>query len=247
MRRIVGAVCVIALLAAAVPARGADDVKVRAIIEKAIKAHGGADMLKKYKANIAKNKGIYYGMGDGIDFTSTHWLQLPDRMRTDVEADNFIFSQAINGDKGWRQFGDSAEDLDKEAIAEQKEDLNARRIAHLSNLLDKEYKLSALADAKVGDRPAVGVRVERKGFRDVSLYFDKENGRLLKSERRAKNLMMGGEEFTEETLYQDYRKVDAVLIAHQIIVNHDGKKIVESKVKEIKLYEKLDDKDFAKP
>ena len=46
-------------------------------------------------------------------------------------------------------------------------------------LTDKTYPLTGAGEAKVNDRPAVGVKVTARGHRDVTLYFDKESGLLL--------------------------------------------------------------------
>lgn len=252
MKRIMTAVCGIALLAVVSPARASDDdAKLRDIVNKAIKAHGGADKLKKYKASVTKIKGKFYGMGEGIDYTGTTSLQLPDRLNAMVEADaggmTFKFRRIVNGDKGWMQFNDTTQDLEKEMLTEIKEELNSARVTHLTYLLDKDYTLSALGDGKVGDRATVGVRVQRKGYRDVNLYFDKENSRLLKSQRRVKDIMMGGTEYTSDTFYRDYKNVDGMMIAHKVVINRDDKKFIDGEATEVKVYEKLDDKVFAKP
>jgi hypothetical protein len=107
--------------------------------------------------------------------------------------------------------------------------------------------LSPLGEVKVGDRPAIGIRVEHKGYRDVNLFFDKDKAFLLKMETRGKDVMQGGQEFTSTTLYQDYKKVEGMMIPHKAIIQHDGKPYVEGEVTEVRLSEKHDDSLFAKP
>ncbi len=251
MRKIVGIVCVAGLLAVAYPARGQDDAQLREIIAKAIKAQGGAENLTKLKASVSKTKGKFYGMGEGIDYTGETSSQLPDRIRTEVEGDvggqKFKFAQVVDGDKGWTKFGDNTEEMSKEMLAEAKEQMNVAQIDHLVALTGKDYKLSTLGESKVGDRTAVGVRVERKGYRDVSLYLDKENSQILKIETRGKDLMQGGKEYTSETFYSDYKKVEGLMVPHTILIKRDGNKYVEAEITEVKVAEKLDDGVFAKP
>src|SRR5437763_162835 len=103
------------------------------------------------------------------------------------------------------------------------------------------------ADAKVEGKDGVALRVEHKDHRDVSLHFDKKDGLLLKTETRAKNPMAGDKEFTAETLYADYKKVDDVPVAHKVTVKRDGKLFVESESSDVKVAEKLDDSNFDKP
>jgi outer membrane lipoprotein-sorting protein len=251
MRTIAGSCCVLAVLVSAVPARAPEDAQLREVVAKAIKAHGGADNLKKFKASVTTSKGKFYGLGDAVEYTGETSLQMPDRSRNMVEGkvgDNeFKFVQVINGDKGWTKLNDNTEEMSKEALAEAREQMNLARITHLTVLTDKDYKLSSLGDAKVGDRPAVAIRVEHTGFRDVSLFFDKENHLLLKSEVRGKDLMKGGEEYTAETLYGDYKKFEGLMAAQKITIKRDGKLYVEGESTEIKFSEKLDDSVFEKP
>ncbi len=251
MRRIVG---VVALLTAIGPVRADDDAKLRAVIDKAIKETGGAEKLSKFKGSASKSKGKFYGPpagGEGIEYTGATSLQLPDRIRTEVDSEfngqKFKFVQVVNGDKGWILFGDQTHEMSKEMLAEAREQMNTANIVHLAVLSSKDYSLSALGEMKVGDRQAIGVRVERKGFRPVSLFFDKENGLLLKTETRGKDPMRGGEEFTAETIYGDYKKVEGVRIAHKVTIKRDGKPFVDAEVTEVKLSEKLDESVFDKP
>lgn len=251
MRTIAGSCGVLAVLVFLSPVRADDDAGLRKIVAKAIEAHGGADNLKKFKASVTNSKGKFYGFGDGLEYTGETSLQLPDRICTKVESkigdDAFKFTQIVKGDKGWTKLNDKTDEMSKEALAEAREQMNAARIAHLSVLTEKEYKLSSLGDSKVGDRAAVGIRVEHAGYRDVSLFFDKENNLLLKSETRGKDLMRGGDEYTAETLYGDYKKSNGVMSARKITIKRDGKLFVEAENKEVKFSEKLDDSVFDKP
>ena len=251
MRTIAGSCCVLAVLVFLAPARADEDAKLGEVVARAIKAHGGADNLKKFQASVIRTKGKFYGAGEGLDYTGETSVQLPNRIRTQVEGkvgDNeFKFVQVVNGDKGWTRLNDDTNEMNKEALAESREQLNAMTITHLVVLNDKGYKLSALGEAKVGDRPVIGIRVARDGFRDVSLFFDKENNLLLKSETRGKDLMRGGEEYTAETLYGDYKKVEGLMAAQKLTIKRDGKLYVEAEATNIKFSEKLDDSVFAKP
>ena len=137
--------------------------------------------------------------------------------------------------------------MDKEQLAEAKQGQHASIVTRLSPEVFKTAKLESLGEVKVGDKPALGVRVEVKGYRGVSLFFDKETHLLVKSETRGKDVINGGEEFTTETLYSDYKKVDGVQLAYKVTINRDGKKLVESEITEHKAVEKIDASQFAKP
>ena len=51
-------------------------------------------------------------------------------------------------------------------------------------LRDADFQLSPAGEVKVNDRPALGLRVSRKGWPDVNVYFDKESGLVVKAATR---------------------------------------------------------------
>jgi outer membrane lipoprotein-sorting protein len=251
MRKLLGVWCVAGLLAGGA-VRADDAADVKAVLDKAIAAHGGADNLTKYKAVSMHIKGKLHGViGDSVDVTGEIASQLPDRLRFEmsltVMGTDLKITQVVKGDKGWVAVNDMIMELTKEQMAEAREQMHVAGVTRLVVLRDKAYKLSPLGDSKVEGKDAVGLRVEHKDRRDVSLFFDKKTGLLLKSETRGKDPMAGDKEFTAETLYDDYKKVDGFPVAHKVTVKRDGKLFVESESSDVKVAEKLDDSTFEKP
>jgi hypothetical protein len=252
MMRFVSAGCVtVFLLAVGVTARADDQKDLKDLIDKAVKAHGGADNIAKEKAVVFKAKGKFYGIGEeGIPYTGTWSMQQPDRIRVEIDGEvagqSFKFISVYDKDKGWIAVGEMLMDADKEHLAESREEMHAVRMAQLRGLTDKDCKLSPVGEVKVNDKPAIGVRVEYKGYQDVTLFFDKETNVLVKSERRAKDAD-SGKEFAAETFYSDYKKANGVLTAHKHIINRDGKIYVDHEITEIEVKDKLDDSLFKKP
>jgi hypothetical protein len=244
MRKIAAVVGVISLFTFILLVRAGDDAKVRDLIARAIKAHGGAENLDKWKASTLKTKGKILD----LDYTAQTSIQLPDRTRTEARSHLGKLLQVIDGDKGWIQLGGgTTRECVKEEVAEMREQLNAMRIARLTVLTDKEYKLTLAGEEKIDGRPAIGVRVEHAGYRDVYLYFDKENNLLAKIQTRIKDPLRGGEEVVAETWYGDYKKVNGVMTAHKFTIKYDGKVYNDGEVVEAKYAEKLDDSVFEKP
>ena len=238
------------LLAVAGPVR-ADDEAARKVIDKAIKAHGGAKNLAKFNAVTFTMKGKFYGMSDdGMDFSGEWSLQRPDKIKLEISVDasgmTVKFVQVVNGNKGWTQVMGTTQELDKDAMAEAKENFYAERVKTLAPLTGKGFKLEPLGEAKVGKREAVGVKVSHKGHRDVNLYFDKKTSLLLKAERRAKD-PMAGTEFTQADLYDDYKEVEGIQHARKLTILRDDKKFVTGVLSDYKPLEKLDNDVFAKP
>ncbi len=225
--------------------RADDKDDIKAILEKAIKAHGGEEKLTKEKAVTMKIKGKFYGMGEeGIDYTLDVSIT-PTKKRIDLEASGFKFLQVFNGEKGWKKFGDDVSDMDKDDIAEFKEQLYQDKVGTLVPLLkDKDFKLSSLGEAKIDKKPAVGIKVSSKDHRDIDLFFDKDTGLLVKTEATVKDM---GQEYKQESIMSDYKEFDGRKVPTKILINRDGKKFVDGETLEYKHHEKLEDNVFGKP
>lgn len=226
-------------------ASGADDqASARAVIDKAIKAAGGEKNLAKFNAHTWKEKGTYHGMGEGVPYTGKYAVQWPGQFRMEIEN---VFIIVLDGDKGWISAQGTTKEMDKDQLAEQKEGLYAGWVTTLLPLKDKAFTLAPLGESRVENRPAVGIRVSRKDHRDVNLFFDKESGLLLKTERRARAEEQGGKEVTQEVYLQDYQKIEGANIPKKIVIKRDGKPFVEAENQDLKIADKLDKSVFAKP
>jgi hypothetical protein len=230
--------------------RAADDVKD--VINKAIKAHGGKETMKKLVAAKATNKGkiTLPGVGE-TDFKQEVAYMLPDKFKESIELDiggmKIEVVTIANGDKlSMEQNGKEIKLTDgiKKALKDARYMLKISRLVPLVE--DKAYKLESLGEIKVEDKPTLGVRVTSKGEKDVNLYFYKNSGLLAKIEYRSVNPMTETE-YTEERIVVEYqeKKVDGVAVPKTVLVKHDGKQFLKAEV-DMKYLEKVDDSEFSK-
>lgn len=226
--------------------------KAEAIVQKAIKAHGGEAKVAKLRTMRIKAEGmatLARGQPDVLFIVEDVW-QMPDRYKTSssfhVGDQKVAQTQAIVGDKGWIQMNGQTQDMPKEAIAEMKEQKYGEDLDRLAFLKDRSIELSTIAPIEVGGRPAVGLLAKSKGHRDVKLYFDKASGLLVKREQRVLD-SASGKEVRQEVLFSDYQEKEGVKHYRKIAAFRDGKKLIEAKVTEMTFFDKLDDKVFAKP
>ena len=238
------------VLAVAVPARADDAADAKALVEKAVKAHGGQDKLEKFAGHTTKFKGKFHGMGQMLDMSGEIAVQGSDKHRLDVEVEvggmKFRFVAVLNGDKAWKRMGDATTESDKDEVAEAKAQAYASWVSTLAPLKDKQFTLATLGETKVNDKPAVGVKVSSKGQRDIDLYFDKTTMLLVKTETRVKD-DGSGQEVTEENYPSEYKDLQGTKQAMKFTVKRDGKLFVEGEATDLQLAEKLDASVFAKP
>jgi len=237
------------LLLSAASVRAADDAN--AILDKAIKAHGGADKLNadKDKAEVTKSKGTIELMGQSIPFTEETTVQtnrIKSVLKLTASGKAVTQTTVYNGEKAWVNILNMTSELEGKMLDEVKEEIYLEQVSRLTTLKDKPYELSSAGEVKVNGRPALGIKVASKGHREVTLFFDKETGLLAKAERKAVDPTTE-KEFTEERIVTDYQEKDGRKIPKKAVVNRDGKKFIEAEVVETKTHDKFPDSEFAKP
>ena len=241
-----------ALLVSANLGRSGDDKELRAVIDKALTAHGGEANLAKFKAQIIKGDGKSYATGDPIDFNWELTAQNEKQFRLGLDLKimglDLKITTVVNGNKGWEKANDDVKEMPADEVAEQNEQMHANQVIGLLPLKNKDYTLASLGDVKVGDQPVVGVRVSKKGHRDVNLFFDKAKGHLVKSEYIVKDLKTSGDkELTQTMLYSDYKEFQGTQQPTRLVMERDGKKFAEMRMSEIQLLETVDNSTFDRP
>lgn len=233
----------------AAPLSAAERDKALAVIDDAIRAHGGADKLAATKTMTRSSKGVMHLFGKENAFKADTAFQLPDRYRDAIviEADGLKtpLTIVVNGDQGWNASAGMVAELGKTRVAEVREEmLYVVQLSTLLPLRDKSFELAPLPESKVLGLPALAVKVVSKGHSDAVLYFDKESRLLIKLERKAQE---GGLGSNKEYYYRDHRDFDGLKMATKYIELMNGKKSIEMTIESYKFPEKIDEKVFGKP
>lgn len=252
MRRAILALSAVCLLSALVHPVQADE-KAKAVIDKAIQAVGGEAKLAKFNAANMKIRATEKRGGNEVVMDMDLTMQGLDRIRWEVEIERmgmrmtalFVF----NGDQAWGKQGDKVEDLPPEVLTEFKKLLSSFRVVQtLGTLKDKAVTSTLLGESKVGERPAVGIRLSRPNDADTDLFFDKETGLLLRLETK---MMAGpGAEGTLEILYADYKEIGGIKHFSKLTLKRTGGERMdemEAELNELKPLEKVDEGLFARP
>lgn len=221
-----------------------------AILDKAIQALGGEGKLSKAKVISWKAKGTITFMGSDNPVSTQTTVQSLDHIRQEFEGEfggmPIKALSVLADDKGWREFGGNRLEMDKEAVANEKRSIYLTVIPiTILPLKDKAFKVEALGEEKVGDRPAVGVKATGPDGKEFSLYFDKESGLPVKLV--AKVIGFVGEEFTQETTFSDYKEMAGIQKATKIQSKRDGERFIEQEITEFKIHEQVDPKVFTEP
>lgn len=106
---------------------------------------------------------------------------------------------------------------------------------------DPAAKLTPAGRAEVAGRPAVGVRVVRVGWPDMTLWFDAQTHRLARRDDQAPGAV------PRETLYSEYTERDGVWRPTRVEVRVAGKKTAEGVIADHRHYERLDPALLTRP
>ena len=222
-----------------------------AIVDKAIQAHGGAEKLNSMKGFKTKVKGsVEVPVAGTIHFTQESMAlisgKVKDVMDMDVNNMKINVTTVFDGTKGWIVANGQTTEMDEKLLGTMKDTAYMMGLGKILVLKDPSYKLTALGEVKVNNRPAVGIKVASEGHKDVNLYFDKETGLLSKMEHRTTD-PMSGQEISEERIIVEYQDADGFKTAKKAEVLHDGKKFMEAEVLQVKFVDSIDDSEFKKP
>jgi hypothetical protein len=232
------------------PARAADDKDAQAIVDKGIQALGGADRLGALKAATWKSKGTLTINDSDNAISSQVTVEGLDRFRQEFEGEfngNTVKGiTVVDGGKGWRKFGDNSQELDKEALANQKRAMYLQWVpVALVPLKGKGFKVETAGEEKVGDKPAAVLKVTGPDGKDFRLSFDKESGLPVRLVAKVAGFMSG--EFEQETTFSAYKDFGGIKKATKVSSKRDGQKFLEGEITDFKALDKVDPKTFAEP
>jgi hypothetical protein len=250
MKPILGVVLAIFLMSGLGSQSRAADPDPSTIIDKAIKALGGEEKLNKFATATWKVKGKLTFNDNESEFTGQGTAQGLDHYRSEFDSEfngNPVHGvTVVNGDKGWRKFGDMVMEMDGDAVTNEKRSLYLQIVpTTLVPLKGKGFKIQSATEEKIGDKPAVSLKITGPDGKDFSLSFD--NGSGLPVKLVARVLGFDGSEFTQETTFSNYKDFDGIRRASKVESKRDGDRFVDVEITEYKKLDKVPADTFAEP
>jgi hypothetical protein len=228
----------------------ADNPPVTQVLDKAIKAMGGEERLGRLHAFSAKAKGKVILEGGSNPISSETTVEGLDHFRSQFEGEfngNKVEGVTVlNGDKGWRKFGDQNMEMEPDAVKNEKRTIYLMVVpASILPLKSKDFKVESAADETVRGKPAAALKVTGPDGKDFTLYFDKESG--LPVRMIAKVVGWMGDEYTQDVSYGDFKDFDGVKRASKVTIKRDGEDFVEQEITDFKPLEKVPAEKFSEP
>lgn len=244
------------------PARAGDSAAARALIEEAIRAHGGETALAKWPVVTAKTEGIFHGYERTLVFffTCEETMHGAEQFRSVLDGkitvpngkpnpQKFRIINVLDGKRGWiKMAGDGKQDTQECTPAQLLELQESAYVNWLTTLLPLKgqgFTLTLADEEKDQDRTVIGVRVSSRGRRDVTLFFDKETRLLVKTETRA--TAGTGVEGKVVTLLRRHKEFQGVQRPTMWAVYHNGRSLISHWVLDYRLAEQAEAGTFGKP
>jgi hypothetical protein len=188
----------------------------RPIIEKAVKALGGEEVLGRRGATHTRVKASFLGVPGGgalpgLEMSGEMWTQPGSErmvMVISIGGQKMNITRCLHGGKGWTQDDGAVHDMPAAELDEAKQSNYVDDVMSLLPLLkDKQFTLKGLGKQKVDGAERVGVRVTSAGHPDVTLWFDPEAGYPKRVEYKAKSVALN-KEVASAIDFDDYKAVD---------------------------------------
>ncbi|MDB4966162.1 MAG: hypothetical protein JWN44_1851 [Myxococcales bacterium] len=211
-------------------------VRVDEVLQKFVTATGGKPAWDKLKTRVSQT--TFVGPPTGIPLEVTQLA--PDRWLARMISKHGSFEQGFDGKSGWQRSprGD-VHDLGGSDLADARRDAPLALPLVLPSLVSE---LKVIADALVGKGNA-HVLEGTSGDVVERLYFDDKSGLLVRWSTRL-HTPLG--DLPEETSFEDYRKVDGVMLPFTVVRNIAGE-AQTIKYQSIKHNVPVDEAQFARP
>jgi hypothetical protein len=219
-------------------------MSARALLDRAVTAKGGADVLRRIRTLRATSRSMYPADIGGGETAVTTFLAYPDRMRVETRAGGSVMIQGFDGAHAW--IGDARETLDVPAEAARGIEASLRRdtVALLLAALDGRLRTRLLPDIRDEDGTVYhALEVSDLRLDPIVLHIDPVSGLVMRQTYVGRG---PGAPLVEER-FEDYRVVHGVAMAFAASVRSGGRTIVERRVTDIQVNPPLDPRLFSRP
>jgi len=234
------------------PVAGQEKDYAKPIVDKAVKALGDAKKQNKLKGITFNTEAKVSVLNNNIQFSGSWSVSGIDKFRgalniQDNNRQNSV-TVVINGKRGWAKDGQNGmvKPAPEKELPKALAFLTAVRLPQMPAALHaKGIKLSPLGEIPINGKTAVGLKVERAGQRDISIYFDKKSGLPLKSEVSVED--QPGIDSMFAFSFDGFKEIDGVKQFTKMTILRNQQQVAVVELNNIRLYENLDATTFAKP
>jgi hypothetical protein len=225
------------------------DPKAAELITAAVAAHAGGkpERLQQFKTVRYVREGTV--RAGGLAPADQKWevhAGWPDRFRVRAEMPGpQVVTLAWTGKAGWRHAAGSPKiPMTEQEVGDFRVEVSGEWLLFLFPLTDSGAVVAPAEDAKVNDKPAVGVRVWHPALSDAVLHFDPETKLLVRLVYDGRET---GQKVTKEVLVLGHREFAGVKLPERTVYKSNGAEFADWRLTAAEPLDKLDAKLFEEP
>lgn len=215
---------------------------VEDVLANHVRARGGLERLKAVQA--IRLTGTMTGPA-GESVPTTIVMQRPDRIRQEIQVQGETLVQAFDGTRGWtlNPMMGAAPVTVPRAVAQRMAE-QADFDGPLVEPAGKGHRVEVVGLERVGDRPAVKLKLTRKSGELQWIWLDGERWLELKSEA---TVDQAGRRVRIESRNSEFRTVDGITTPHAVEVFADGQLQQRIVVERVEFPREIDSRLFEPP
>jgi zinc protease len=217
----------------------------KAVIERGLKAHGGAAKIKALKDVMTRATISITTPNGSVEGDLLTAVKLPDKTRIEMSMLGQRGVQVLNGEKGWTTSGGQVQDLSAEQAQAMKAGLKVQVLPLLARLAGGAVTVGWTgADVVSGD--SVDVIYVLDADASAKASFSRKTGLLVRLEQE-EPAMFGQGKVPMARLYTDYRAVDGFQVPFKIDRYARGQRMIADTVSAYEINKGGPDTPYLRP
>jgi zinc protease len=215
---------------------------VSALIERAVRAKGGAAKLKEIQTIEALSDMIAETPNGRVTVPTTIRVRYPAQFRMDSQMPAGLLVQVFDRGRYWVQDRRGVRELSEDAAESMRQNVVRDHISLLLALQDGRLRAHRAEDVSVGGTAMPALVVDLTASGPLTLVLDPATGLIVRQRYGARGT--GGQ--IEESL-EDYRSVDGLQVAFSVTVRHPAAAPITRVLRSFQYNVPLDASIFTRP
>ena len=217
-----------------------DIAKAREILDSVITAHGGMEAIQAVTSVLSQGQATIAQMG-GIQMGLRVSSLYPDKLRQDMQTPQGDISILFDGESGFMVSPMGSQPLPPEMSVSLKDAAFRDTIPLLQYLTDNDIPIQFSGSEEVEGKPASVLLITQPSGESLKIYVSDETHLILKYAFRETEM---GTTMEKEIIFLDYRDVDGIQIAFNMIQNVNGELYTNSTLTKVEINSELDESLF---
>jgi hypothetical protein len=210
---------------------------VEQILANYVQALGGEAALRKLTTRVSRGSRVG---ADGVLVPEEVYQKAPDKLLVITKYPNNAIRLGHDGQRGWAWNNNEAQAVEGEELAELQREASFHKELALKELY---AQLSLAGKELIGERETYVIAAKSRSGNLEKLYFDAQTGLLRRRYREAPTVLGP---FPLQTDYEDYQKVDGVMLPLTIRWSMPGR-AWGRRIAEVSHHTPIEDEQFKAP